>query len=120
HLFDDGLRLGAAAKIMHDRLALDFLPGRIHFETALKEPGRFAGEGVSNRRHNGAGMILCGDPAFAPLAKWASRLRLPEATPAGHRLQVRVPLAVRGADPTWALAIAKDGVTVELAGEFGR
>ena len=211
YVFDDGLRLGAAAKMMHDRLALDFLPGRIHFEPALRKPDRFAGEGVSNRRHNGAGMILYGDPAFAPFAKSASRLgfaelktgdgqkcelrlgtrplldgspgvdfmipqnrlfdyysiksadflkelalevyrvlplppgvdRVPalrvksarsgskevptgpvqavvEATPAGHRLHVRVPLAVRGADPTWALAIAKDGVTVELAGEFGR
>lgn len=211
YVFDDGLRLGEAAKRMHDRLALDFLPGRIHFEPALKEPDRFAGEGTSNRRHNGAGMILYGDPAFAPFAQSASRLgfaelklldgqkcalrlgtrplldgppavdfmvpqnrlfdyysvktadlmkelalevyrvvplppgvdRAPalrvksarcgskevptgpvqavvEATPSGNRLHVRVPLAVRGADPTWALAIGKEGVTVELEGEWGR
>ncbi len=208
YIFDDGLRLGAAAKMMHDRLAIDFLPGRIHFEPTLKEPDRFAGEGTSNRRHNGAGLVLYGDPAFAPFAKSASRLgfaelktgdggkcelrlgtrplvdgapavdfmipqnrlfdyysvktanfmkelalevyrvvplpagtdRAPtlrvksarsgskevptgrvqavvEVAPAGNRLHVRVPLAVRGAEPTWSLAIARDGITIELEGE---
>ena len=73
YLFDDGMRLGQAAKMMHDRLALAFLPDRVAFEPTLKNPKRFAGEGVSNRRHNGAGMIVYGDPAFAPFAANASR-----------------------------------------------
>jgi hypothetical protein len=74
HLTDDGLRLGEAAKRMHDRLALEFLPERIAFAPALESAARFAGEGAANRRHNGAGMIFYGDPALAPFAKNAGRL----------------------------------------------
>ncbi len=72
-IFDDGLRLGHAAKAMQDRLALAFLPDRIEFPPTLKNPKRFTGEGRENRRHNGAGMIVYGDPAFAPFAKAATR-----------------------------------------------
>jgi hypothetical protein len=81
HVFDDGMRLGQAAKAMSDRLALEFLPGRIHFGPALRTPERFAGEGTANRRHNGAGMIFYGDPALAPFARSASRLGFAEWTP---------------------------------------
>lgn len=81
HVFDDGLRLGAAAKAMHDRLALEFLPDRVAFPRTLDHPKRFAGEGTNNRRHNGAGMIFYGDPAFAPFAKSASKLGFAEAKP---------------------------------------
>jgi hypothetical protein len=85
YLFDDGLRLGQAAKMMQCRLALEFLPGRIHFKPTLREPERFAGEGTSNRRHNGAGMIFYGDPALAPFAKTASRLGFGEWHPGDGR-----------------------------------
>ncbi len=72
HVADDGMRLGEAAKRMYDRLALDFLPQRLHFEPTLRTPNRFGGEGQINRRHNGAGMIFYGDPALAPFARTAS------------------------------------------------
>ncbi len=78
NVLDDGLRLGAAAKAMHCRLALEFLPKRIHFEPTLKNPKRFNGEGTENRRHNGAGMIFFGDPALAPFTQSASRLGFAE------------------------------------------
>jgi hypothetical protein len=71
YIFDDGMRLGEAAKRMFDRLALDFLPGRIRFEPTVER--RLTGEGTENRRHNGAGMILYGDPAWAPYARSANR-----------------------------------------------
>ena len=94
HVTDDGLRLGEAAKRMADRLALDFLPGRIHFEPTRTIKDRFSGEGAVNRRHNGAGMIFYGDPALAPFARTAKHLVSAEATAAGAeglhlRLEVR-------------------------------
>lgn len=90
HLLDDGLSLGGAAKAMADRLALDFLPGRIAFPPAAGAADRFAGEGPANRRHNGAGMVVYGDPAFAPFAKSAPRLAFAEAKRDGGRLTVRL------------------------------
>jgi hypothetical protein len=94
HATDDGLRLGEAAKRMVDRLALDFLPGRIRFEPTLKIKDRFSGEGVVNRRHNGAGMIFYGDPALAPFARKAKRLLSAEVK-AADRERLRVRLSVR-------------------------
>jgi hypothetical protein len=94
HVTDDGLRLGEAAKRMHDRLALDFLPGRIRFEPTLKIKDRFSGEGTVNRRHNGAGMIFYGDPALAPFAKKAKHLLSAEVK-AADRERLRVRLSVR-------------------------
>lgn len=64
---DDGLRLGAATKAMHDRLALAFLPERIVYPPTAEVV--MTGEGRANRLRNGAGMILYGDPAFAPFAR---------------------------------------------------
>lgn len=78
HIVDDGLRLGEAAKRLHDRLALDFLPERIAFPPTAEVKDRFSGEGSVNRRHNGAAMILYGDPAWAPFAKGAPRLAAAE------------------------------------------
>lgn len=60
----EGLRLGEVVKNMGDRLALDFLPEKIHFPPAATM--KFEGEGTANRRRNGAGMIFYGDPAHAP------------------------------------------------------
>lgn len=94
HVTDDGMRLGEAAKRMYDRLALDFLPGRIHFEPTLKVKDRFGGEGVVNRRHNGAGMIFYGDPALAPFAKKAKRL-LTAAVKKDAKGQLHVHLGVQ-------------------------
>jgi hypothetical protein len=74
YVVDDGLRIGQAAKRMHDRLALDFYPERVYYEPTAAVKNRFGGDGQINRRHNGAGMILYGDPAWAPFAKNASRL----------------------------------------------
>jgi hypothetical protein len=90
HLLDDGLSVGGAAKRMADRLALEFLPGRINFPPTETVADRFAGEGVTNRRHNGAGMIAYGDPAFAPFAKTASRLAFAGAKQADGKLTVRL------------------------------
>lgn len=94
HVTDDGMRLGEAAKRMYDRLALDFLPGRVRFEPTLKVKDRFSGEGAVNRRHNGAGMIFYGDPALAPFAKRARHLLSAEVTDGGKR-PLRVRLAVK-------------------------
>lgn len=69
---DEGLGLGAAAKRMHDRLALEFLPDRIAYAPVAQR--RMLGEGVENRRGNGAGMIFYGDPALAPFAAGARPL----------------------------------------------
>jgi hypothetical protein len=71
---DDGMRLGEATKRMFDRLAIAFLPERVHFAPTLTNKTRFSGEGASNRRHNGAGMIFYGDPAWAPFSGSAKRL----------------------------------------------
>ncbi|MEM7453820.1 MAG: hypothetical protein AAF456_05620 [Planctomycetota bacterium] len=68
----EGMRAGEAAKKMYDRLALDFAPELIDFPKTMEHPLRFSGEGTNNRRHNGGGMILYGDPAFRPF---------PDATP---------------------------------------
>ncbi len=69
---DDGLSLGGAAKRMYDRLALAFLPERVHYEPMSER--RFAGEGRGNRLGNGAGMIYYGDPALAPFSRKAAKL----------------------------------------------
>lgn len=69
----EGMRLGEATKRMFDRLALAFLPERIRFPKTMNHRMRFAGEGVNNRRHNGAGMILFGDPAFRPFPRAKSK-----------------------------------------------
>jgi hypothetical protein len=121
HVTDDGMRLGEAAKRMHDRLALDFLPGRIHYEPALKTKDRFSGEGTANRRHNGAGMILYGDPALAPFAKTASRLTSAEVQ-AADKDPMRVKLSVRplvdgqpGADFMLATSRLTDYYSVKTA-----
>lgn len=69
---DDGMRLGEAAKRMYDRLALAFEPDGIHYEPMSER--RFTGEGRNNRLSNGAGMIVYGDPAFAPFKDKAAHL----------------------------------------------
>jgi hypothetical protein len=104
YVLDDGLRLGAAAKMMASRLALEFLPGRLHFPPTLQNPKRFSGEGTENRRHNGAGMIFYGDPALAPFAHSASRLGFAEWQPGqGRHCAVRL-----GTKPLLAGAAAED------------
>jgi hypothetical protein len=91
HLVDDGMRLGEAQNAMLDRLALAFLPDRIAFPPTLSTAQRFGGEGKINRRHNGAGMIVYGDPALAPFAKNASRLAFAELEKSeGGRMALRV------------------------------
>jgi len=69
---DDGMRLGEAAKRMADRLALAFQRERLHHEPMSER--HFTGEGRNNRLSNGAGMILYGDPAFAPFKEKAAHL----------------------------------------------
>ncbi len=98
HVVDDGMRLGQAAKAMYDRLALEFLPGRLHFDPVQKrKPGGNAW--VQNRRDNGAAMILYGDPALAPFAKRAKRLLSAHAEVLGKdRLHVRIELRPLVAD----------------------
>jgi len=88
---DDGMRMGEAAKRMFDRLALEFLPERVRFPRTAGNRERFSGEGTANRRHNGAGMILYGDPSFAPFARHAPRteFREVEEDEAG-RLRIRL------------------------------
>jgi hypothetical protein len=87
YLADDGMRLGEAAKRMADRLALEFLPGRIRYPPTRDV--RFTGEGRANRRRNGAGMILYGDPALAPFKRNAGRRFTAKVTrKAGGTLQV--------------------------------
>jgi len=72
HLVDGGLSLGEAWKAMIDRLALDFAPEPIRLERVADR--RFTGEGRDHRRRNAAGMIVFGDPAWAPFASRAPRL----------------------------------------------
>ncbi len=89
YVLDDGLPLGLAARRLHDRLALEFLPERMHFPPTAQNPKRFAGEGTVNRRHNGAGLIFYGDPALAPFARNASRLHFAELKRgAGHTFTI--------------------------------
>ncbi len=64
----EGMRVGEATKRMFDRLALEYWPEPIDFPKTLEHRLRFSGEGENNRRHNGGGMILYGDPAYAPFA----------------------------------------------------
>jgi len=91
---DEGMRLGEAAKRMADRLALDFLPGRIHFEPIARSKDRYSGEGVTNRRWNGAGMIFYGDPALAPFAGKPNRADFAELQERGGG-KVRIRLGCR-------------------------
>jgi hypothetical protein len=87
----DGMRLGEAAKRLLDRLALEFHPDRICFQPTLEHKERFSGEGVNNRRHNGAGMILYGDPAFAPFRNVAFRPDFAaRETAEGGRIRIRM------------------------------
>lgn len=97
---DEGLGLGAAAKRMHDRLALEFLPDRIAYIPAA-ERGPLS-EGTENRRSNGAGMIFYGDPALAPFTTGAERLvsAAVENAEAGPRIVLTVrPLLAGTAGP---------------------
>ncbi len=71
HLAGDGMRLGEAAKRMHDRLALAFAPDPIRYPPP-DERGPLR-EGRENRRWNGGAMIVYGDPAYAPFATRDSR-----------------------------------------------
>lgn len=74
HLIDGGLSLGDTWKALIDRLAIDFAPEPIRFGPVAER--RFTGEGRDNRRRNAAGMIVYGDPAWAPFAATApQRLR---------------------------------------------
>jgi hypothetical protein len=74
YVSDDGMRLGEAANAMFNRLALEFLPQRIHYEPTLKRQRGGKDFWVQNQRGNGAAMILYGDPALAPFAKRAKHL----------------------------------------------
>lgn len=74
YVTDDGMRLGEAANAMFNRLALEFSPGRIHYEPTLKRKRNSNDWWVQNQRDNGAAMILYGDPALAPFAKRAKHL----------------------------------------------
>ena len=67
-ILGEGMRVGEATKRMFDRLALEFWPEPIDFPKTIEHRLRFSGEGTNNRRHNGGGMILYGDPAYAPFA----------------------------------------------------
>lgn len=69
---DNGMSLGGASKRMYDRLALAFQPHRTQYVPMSDR--RFTGEGEGNRLNNGAGMIVYGDPAFAPFEANAPRL----------------------------------------------
>lgn len=73
HVVDSGMSLGGAAKRMYDRLALAFQPRRIQYGPMSDR--RFTGEGEGNRLNNGAGMIVYGDPAFAPFKVNAPHLQ---------------------------------------------
>jgi hypothetical protein len=88
YVTDDGMRLGAAAKAMADRLALAFLPERIAYPPTRK--ARFTGEGTAHRRRNGAAMILYGDPKLAPYAGTARRLLSAELTGNNGTLRLRL------------------------------
>jgi len=90
HVADDGMRLGEAANAMFNRLALEFLPGRIHFEPTLKQKRSDKDFWVQNQRHNGAGMIVYGDPALAPFAKRAKHLLSARAKSVEDRLSVKI------------------------------
>jgi Peptidase family C25 len=93
YVADDGMRLGEAANAMYNRLALEFLPERIHFEPIAQTKRGGKDAWVQNQRQNGAAMILYGDPALAPFAKRAKRLMSASAeTLANDRLGVKLEL----------------------------
>jgi RNA polymerase sigma factor (sigma-70 family) len=91
HVTDDGMRLGEAANTMFNRLALEFLPDRLHFEPTLERKRGGKNGWVQNQRDNGAGMILYGDPALAPFARRARHLLSARAESTGKdRLGVKI------------------------------
>ena len=92
YVADDGMRLGQAAKMMYDRLALEFLPGRIHFEPARKTTRGGPEPWVQNQRHNGAAMILYGDPALAPFSRRAKHLLSARTETAADKLRIQLTL----------------------------
>jgi hypothetical protein len=91
YVTDDGMRLGEASNAMFNRLALEFLPERIQFEPTLKQKHNSKNWWVQNQRHNGAAMILYGDPALAPFAKRAKHLLSARVESIGKdRLSVKI------------------------------
>jgi RNA polymerase sigma factor (sigma-70 family) len=91
YVMDDGMRLGEAANAMFNRLALEFLPDRIHFEPMLKRKRGSKDWWVQNQRDCGAAMILYGDPALAPFAKRAKHLMSARAQSAGKdRISLKI------------------------------
>jgi len=88
HLVDGGLSLGDAAKAMIDRLALDFAPEPIRFGKVSERA--MTGEGRDHRRRNAAGMIVYGDPAWAPFAKRATRALRASVQPGAEGTATRV------------------------------
>jgi len=84
---DDGVRLGEASAWMFNRLALEFQPDGIHFPPS--EETTMTGDDVHNRRRNGAGMIVYGDPSFAPFKEVASR-RIRIEILGGNPLRLRI------------------------------
>jgi RNA polymerase sigma factor (sigma-70 family) len=91
HVTDDGMRLGEAANAMFNRLALEYLPDRLHFEPTLKRKRANKNGWVQNQRDNGAAMILYGDPALAPFAKRARHLLSARAQSTGtDHLSVKI------------------------------
>ncbi len=93
HVLDDGMRLGEAANAMHNRLALEYLPRRLHFEPMHKQKRGGKEPWVQNQRRNGASMILYGDPALAPFAHRAKHLLTARAEATGKdQLSVKIEL----------------------------
>lgn len=91
YVTDDGMRLGEAANAMFNRLALEFLPERIHFQPTIKQKRGGKDAWVQNQRRNGAAMILYGDPALAPFAKRSKHLLTAQTRPVGKdRLTVKI------------------------------
>jgi hypothetical protein len=69
---DDGLRLGEATKRMFDRLAIAFLPQRVHFKPTLANKARFSGEGTRSAR---AGLHDTYEPASQLLQRQNRQFR---------------------------------------------
>ncbi len=108
YVTDDGMRLGEAANAMYNRLALEFLPERLHFEPALKRQRGGKNAWVQNQRDNGAAMILYGDPALAPFSKRAKHLlsaRVESTSKDGLSVKIEVRPLVEGqpAEDFWIL-----------------
>lgn len=91
HLTDAGNSLGGASKSMIDRLALDFAPEPLRLGKVADRS--LAGEGRESRRRNAAGMIVFGDPAWAPFASGAPKLLQASVTPATATTPLRATLA---------------------------